>query len=70
MTTATDIVISEIYDHLLEHPFFNDSVRKFLGISKNTDVSDNTLYWETKTKLIDETLVALISLNKSGSQLS
>lgn len=66
--SSTDRVIGMVYDHLLTHPFFDESVRAYLGISKKADVSENEHYWAAKEQLIDETLVALIALNKSGAR--
>lgn len=63
MNLKTQAVVTMLYDHLLTHPFYDTTVRIMLAIPQDEDVDDNIDYWETMTKLIDESLVALIVHN-------
>ena len=66
MKTEVQKVIDELNDHLLAHPFFETTVRALLDIPVDADVTENEEYHERLTHLVDETLTALIALNRAG----
>lgn len=70
MLPETHQVIERLFDHLLSHPFFDTTIRRVLEIDPDADVTENDDYIEKLTQLIDQTLVAMIALNLSGTKPS
>jgi hypothetical protein len=67
MKPETDQIIDQLYDHLLAHPYFEATVRKQLNLAADVDVTENEQYYEALTSLVDETLSAMIVVNRSGT---
>lgn len=71
----TKLVVEELYNHLVSHPFFDTTIRHVLGIPENNGdavhdaevgqaIMMNDTYWQKVAELVDETLLAMGHCNR------
>lgn len=75
----TRLVVEELYDYLVSHPFFDTTIRHVLGIEENNgneehdtklgeEIMDNDGYWEKMSELVDQTLIAMGHCNRQSQK--
>lgn len=72
MNPKTQEVVETLLDYLIEHPFFSYTVKSYMGLSQDVDIATlrgdaQEAYFLNLENLVDQTLVAMVLLNKSGS---